>query len=220
MAIEPNSFEFNILFVLTIILIVIKLCLSIYLASRIFNKRKKSGTFEVDFLFGIFLIMLGLFVSRLLYFYYDFYLTSFDPEKLFIMPNVIIWKVANFIGSFCFFVLLLVIEKRLLKFKFKGVFAFFLLITALFQLFFPVNTSADFQFDSAIGIVSSLALLLVPAIFIYVGIKTHGLRSTSFTFVIGIVLFFIGATILSESIIAPLQMVFGEGFRIVVFSRL
>lgn len=217
MSIEPNSFEFNLLFALTIILILIKLGLSTYLAKRVINKKKTTGSFEIDFLFGIFLIMLGLLTSRLLYFYYDFYLTLFDPEKLYILPNIIVWKIANFVVSFFFVILLFITDKKLLKFKLKGVIAYFLLITALIQLIYPVYTLEDFQLISAIGMISSLAMLLVPIIFIYIGIKNPKLRTTSLIFVIGIILYFIGATIDSESIIAPLEIFFGIGFRVIVF---
>ena len=47
MTIGPNSFEYNLLYVLTLILIISKLLFSLYLAKRIIERKKERGKFEI-----------------------------------------------------------------------------------------------------------------------------------------------------------------------------
>ncbi|MFW9971649.1 MAG: hypothetical protein ACFFDF_15745 [Candidatus Odinarchaeota archaeon] len=217
MALIPYSFEYNLLFTLTIILIIAKFSLTIYLAKRVFEKAKERGKFEINFVFGIFILMLGLLISRLIYFYYDFFLTLYDQALLHIMPNIIFWKIASFISSLSFISLIFIIDRKMLKFKFKGILAYFLLGVALFQLIYPVFTAEDFQLISAVGMLGLLVMILIPALFIYIGIKRPELRKISFIFVLGAVCYFLGSIIESEFIVAPLQALFGAEFRFVIF---
>ncbi|MFX1279915.1 MAG: hypothetical protein ACFFA3_10900 [Promethearchaeota archaeon] len=217
MVLTPNSFDYNLLFSLNIILMIAKLSLTIYLAKRVLEKKRERGKFEINFIFGIFILMLGLLISRLIYFYFDFYLTFYDQDLLHLFPNIIFWKAASFISSLSFVILLYIIDKKMFRFKFKGILAYFLLGIALFQLIYPVSTAEDFQFISAVGMLGSLVMILIPALFIYIGIKRPDLRKISFIFVIGTVFYFFGSVIESEFIVAPLQAVFGDDFRFIVF---
>lgn len=217
MTLIPYSFEYNLLFTLTILLLISKFLLTIYLGSRVLKKRKERGKFEINFIFGIFILMLGLLISRLIYFYFDFYLTLYDQALLHIFPNVIYWKIASFISSLSFVILLFIIDRKMLRFKFKGFLAYFLLGVALFQIIYPVFTAEDFQLISAVGMLGSLVMVLIPALFIYIGIKRPELRKVSFIFVLGAVCYFFGSIIESEFIVAPLQAFFGVEFRFVIF---
>ncbi|MFX0023722.1 MAG: hypothetical protein ACFE9S_15450 [Candidatus Hermodarchaeota archaeon] len=217
MALIPNSFEYNLLYTLTLILMISKFLLTIYLSKRVIEKKKERGKFEINFVFGIFILMLGLLISRLIYFYFDFYLTLYDETLLHLMPNVVFWKVANFISSVSFVMLLFIIDWKMLKFKFKGILAYGLLGVALFQLIYPVASAEDFQLISAVGMLGLLIMILIPALFIYIGVKRPELRKTSFIFVLGAIFYFLGSIIESEFIVAPLQALFGANVRFIVF---
>jgi len=217
MTIAPNTFEFNLLYVLTLILITVKVLLSVFLLRRILIKKKEDGKFTMDFIFSIFILILCAAISRAIYFYYDFYLTQFDPDKLWRIPNVYYWKIAGFIGSCALSFVLFVTDKKVLSFKFKGIFAYFVLTIASIQLLWPINSSSDFIFVSSIGIYASLAAILLPIIFIYVGIKTPGLRKVCFMIVVGIIIYAIGSFLVSENILAPLREIYGSPAEITAF---
>lgn len=216
MGIQLFSLEYNILFTLTIILILSKLFLTSFLLKRILDKTKERGEFKVDFIFSMFLILLGLLISRIIYFYYDFFLTLFNPELLYIYPNVMYWKVAGLIAGSTQAVAVFFIDRILLKFKLKGIPAYILLIGRIVQFFYPINNAPDFQIASSIGSILMFILIILPVIFIYIGVKTPELRYHSFLFVLGIILYFISSIIVSEFILAPIEAFFGAGVRIII----
>jgi hypothetical protein len=88
----------------------------------------------------------------------------------------------------------------------------------LFQVIYPVNNAADFALVSAAGMFGTLVLILIPIIFIYLGLKTPSIRFYTFLFVIGIISYFIGAILLSEFIIAPMEIAYGSGIRVAIHS--
>jgi len=217
MTIQPNSFEYSILWILTIILIIAKGCFILYLVNKVHIRKKETGKLQIDFLFSVLIVIIGLFFARILYFYFDFYLTEFDPEKYYLIPNIFYWKTATFIAQFSVALFLLIFDKKVLKFRLKGIIFIIALAVALFQLFYPVKTAEDFAIISGAGMLVNFVFILPMIIFIYLGIKTPRLRASTFTFVIGLVIYFIGSMILSEIIIAPLVASYGSSIRVVVF---
>ncbi len=217
MSVQPFTLEYNTLFTLTIILIISKLVLVLFLFKRILEKTKEREEFKFDFIFIIFVIFLGLLISRLIYFYYDFFLTLFNPDLLYVYPNVLYWKVANLISNMGQVIAIFLIDKVLLKFRLKGSLSYIFLAISLIQFFYPISTAEDFQIASSIGLFVVLIMIILPIIFIYIGIKTPQLRKYSFIFVLGIAFYFIGSMIDSEFIVSPLQGIFGAQVRLVVF---
>ena len=66
MEIIPNSFEFNLFLVLTIGLVLGKILLSTYLAIKIYQRAKEREEFKVDFIFGVFILILCFMISRII----------------------------------------------------------------------------------------------------------------------------------------------------------
>ncbi len=217
MAIEPNTFEFNLLFALILIVIATKFTLSAYLLKKILDKKKSAGAFKLDFIFGVFILMICLGVSRSIYFYYDFLMTQFDPDKLWREPNVTVWKIAGFISALGVVFLLFVLDKSALHFKFKGLLAIVVFAISLVQLLYPIHNSADFKFVSSLGLLGIVAGIIIPVVFLYIGIKTPGLRKVCFLIVLGIVVYSLGSFLVSENVLAPLRKSFGSQIEVTAF---
>ncbi len=217
MALELFSFEYNLFLALTIILLCIKLVLSIYLGKMVLKRKKEIGKFQVDFLFSFFVFMVSLFVSRLVYMYFDFALTFFDPKLYPLMPNVIFWKIGAFSSAIGYIFVLFIVDKKVLKFKFKGILAYISFALAVLMLVWPVNSAQDFQIMSGLGIAIGLSGLLIFFIFIYLAIKIPGLRNTSLLIAFGLVIYAIGAAIINESLLAPLRVIYGPQIHIVLY---
>ncbi|MGV9200514.1 MAG: hypothetical protein ACOC4M_17030, partial [Promethearchaeia archaeon] len=133
MSLNPDTFEYRLFFILTVIILITKVVLAIYLGKKIHNKKKREKELKIDFIFSVFILMVCLFISRLLYTYFDFFLTQFDNQKYYIMPNILYWKIASFVAAAGFAFTLYVIDKKVLKFKLKGSLAYLYLAAALFQ---------------------------------------------------------------------------------------
>ena len=217
MAIKPNSFEYNLLFILIVIVITTTLILSAYLGKEVLKKRKEMGYLSIDFLFGNFIALSFLFISRLFYMYFDFFLTEFDTSKYYLPENIWWYKVGGLIYLMGFSFLIFVIDRNLLNFKLKGLLSYIILGIALIVFFYPVNNAADFEFISAFEALAFFIALLFPAIFFYIGTKTPGLRVISYIFAIGLLLFYVGVAIVAEFILAPLRESFGNGIQVIIW---
>ena len=217
MAIKPNTFEYNLLFTLVVIILSITLLICIYLGKKVLDKRREQGFLSFDFLFGIFSTITCLFISRVIYMYFDFYLTEFDSDKYYLSPNIWYYKIAGLIYLSGFAVLLFIIDKELLGFKIKGILAYIIIVVVIIELIYPVNSPEDFEFISALEMIAFFVGLLVPLIFIYIGVRTPGIRLISFMFAIGIILFFIGAAIVAEFILVPLKETYGTNLQITIW---
>ncbi len=217
MTIEPFSYEYNIFLILTIVLLAIKLCLSIYLGKLVQKRIKEIGSFSPDFIFGFFVFMVCLFVSRLFYMYFDFVLTLFDPNVYYLMPNIIFWKLGAFTSAMGYIVVLFIVDKKVLKFKLKGIPAYFSLVISFLTLLWPVNNAQDFQLVSALGFLIGLTGLIIFFIFIYSAIKIPGLRSASLLIAFGLVIYAVGAGLVSEAILAPLRLIYGPQIQVILY---
>jgi hypothetical protein len=197
MTLQPNTFEYNLLFYLTIILIIVKVLLSTYLGIKVLKKRKQEQ--EIEFLFAFFILLLSGVISRIIYFYFDFFLTQNNPDNY--VENVIYWKIASAIGICGSAVVMFAVDRKVLKFKLKGIFSYILIATAVIVLIYPVNTVADFNTVANIIVLSFLAIILLPAVFFYVGVKIHpSPRALSaFAIAIGIIVYMIGTIMVNET---------------------
>ena len=217
MAIIVGSFEYNLLYTLTIVLLIAKLILILYLGWEVYHKTKKAGKFSFDFQFSVLIVFVCMFFSRLLFAYYDFYLYRFDPDKLFIWPNIFVWKCATLIYSIGYANLLFTLDKRALNFKFKGILAYIVIIVGLIQFFYPVNSAEDFTFVSYFTYITNLAAIVIPIIFFYSGYKSERFRKYFYTIAIGVILYAIGANMVNETLLFPLRTAFGLEIIIVMY---
>jgi len=218
MTIEPNSFEFNLLLTLTIILLAGKLLLTLFLLKKIFENRKKTEKFEMDFVFGMFILILCFFISRLFYTYFDFFLTEFDSNKYHLPQYVIFWKLGGITYLTGTAILMFIIDKKVLKFKYKGIFAYIIIAVAIYELLYPINTAQDFEFVTIFEMIGVIVgVILFPVIFIYLGIRTPRLRMIAFTFAFGIIIYAIGSACVAEFIIESLVQGFGPNMRIIMW---
>lgn len=220
MIISPNTFEFNLFLALTIIILIVKLFLALYLLNKVRIRKKETGTLNFDFLVSICILMFCLFISRLLFAIFDFYLTQFDTSKAYLYPNIIVWKFAALSSSIGFTVILYTIDKEILNFKLKGSLAWLMIIATAIQFFYPVNTAEDFEMLGVIGIFGNIVAIIVPLIFIYTGIKIPGLRKWSFLIAIGIIIYAIGSNLVIEPVLIPLRALYGPEIQITMYFLL
>lgn len=217
MKLSPNSFEFQLFLTLTVIILVVKLVFIAYLGLKVNAKRKETGGLSLDFLTGIFLLFICLFVSRLFYLFFDFVFTQFDTSTAHLEPAITFWKLAALTANIGYIISLFVIDKKVLNFRFKGFFAYILAIAAVIQFFWPVNSPEGFQIVSTINLFAFILAVLIPIIFLYIGIKTPALRKTSFTIAFGVIIFAIGSLLTIEAISLPLRNAYGVGAVIGIY---
>lgn len=209
-----TEFEYNLFLLLTLLLLAVKLTLSIYLSEKIINKKRSQGKISMDFVFGMFIFMVCLFISRIFYMVFDFVLTGLDPDKFYLMPNILFWKFGVFIGTFGFAFLIFILEKKALQFKTKGILSYFSIAMGLIILLWPVNTSDDFSFVSGLGFITSAPALIILIIFVYIGIKVPGLRKMTLAVVFGFIIYASGMVIVSEYILVPAREIFGPDIHV------
>jgi hypothetical protein len=210
MAIVPNTPEFTFLFILVIINLAVKMTFAIYLGSKVARRNKEKGKFEFDFLFSVFIVAVGAFISRSIYLYYDFVLVQFNEANLWIYPNVVYWKWGGLIGALGLITVLYTIDKKVLNNKFKGIIAYYALTVILIQFFWPINTKEDFEFASSLMLFGLIAFAVIPVIFLYLAVKTPGLRGICLLMFFGILIYAGGSFIVSENFLAPIREAFGE----------
>ena len=217
MAIEPNSFEFNLFYAITIIVMVIKVILIVFLAKKMYDRKKETGKITYGFITSVFVLFLCLLVSRILYFYFDFYLTKFDPNKYYTYPAIIVWKIALFISMIGYANFLFVIDQKVLGFKFKGVFSYAIIIFASIGVLYPVNSEKDFEFISILFLVANVVAIVIPIVFFYIGTKAVEYRIAAYLVAIGVILYAIGANIINEFMFVIWVDMFGTQMRLVVY---
>ncbi len=218
MIILPNSFEYNLFLNLTLILLSVKIILTIYLLIEILRRRKKEGgKLQVDFVFAIFVFMICLIISRVVYMIFDFKLTYFNAETYFKFPNYVFWKIGLFIGVIGFAFVIFIIDKKALKFKLKGILSYFPIAIGLIILFWPVNSSQDIIFMSFLGIISTVSGLLLISLFIYLGITIQPLRKISFLITFGFLLYAFGSVLVSEFVLEPARVIYGPQIHIIAY---
>lgn len=220
MKVEPNSLEFNVFLILIIILLIFKLTLVFYLCIEVNRQKKKTGVISFDFLFSILLLFICLFISRILYLFFDFYLTQFDTSKAHLEPTITVWKFASLSAFIGYTIVLFTIDKKVLDFKLKGLLAYIMSIAAIIQFVYPVSSPEDFEVVSTIGALGNIVAITIPIIFFYIGIKTPGLRRTSFLIAFGVIIFAIGSNLAVEPILAPVREAYGLTGQITMYFLL
>lgn len=220
MALEPHTFEFNLFLILTIILIVAKLFTVIYLGVKIYIRKKETGKITLGFITSIFILFVCLLISRILFTLWDFFLTEFDPSRFYIMPNIIYWKIGAFLNAFGYMVVLYTIDKKIFDFKFKGLFAYIVIIVGIVQIVYPTNSEQDFDVISTISLFSNVISIVFPVMFFYIGFKSpqsSGYRKPALLIAIGVIIYAVGTNLTVEALILALEGVFGANARITIY---
>jgi len=217
MALKPGSFEFNLFLTLTLILLASKLILCFYLLLQIYRRKKETGKITFSFITSAFVLMVCLFISRLIFAYWDFFLTEFDPNKFYTYPNVVYWKCASLTMAIGFSAFFFALDKNILKFKFKGVLAYIMLTVGLIQLFYPIKDLQDFYVMASFAFILNLLAIAIPIIFIYIGKNAPQYRKSAYLIALGTIIYAIGTNIVIESFLAFLERIWGTNTRIIVY---
>ncbi len=200
----PDGYEIP--FVFTIIILV-KIIMGMFLLVRL-SRVRKENVFATMFMSCVMFVMFCWMVSRVFYMVFDYFLTEFVPELYYIEPNIWFWKIGSLLSAIPVGVLLLVIDRKILQNKFKGIFAYITFAGALIQFFYPVSSSADFSLVSTIGAIAGVAGFLVPVLFLWIGAKTPGLRKVAWAIAIGTIIYTVGNSLPNDTFI-NLLMSFG-----------
>mgnify|MGYP006288605489 CR=1 FL=1 len=96
--------------------------------------------------------------------------------------------------------MLFTVDRKILQFKFKGIFAYVLLAAAIIQIVYPTSTPSDFDLISTIGVIGSLAAFMIPIFFFYIGAKT-GMKKIAWTIAFGTIVYTIGSSLVGETFI-------------------
>jgi len=164
--------------------------------------------------------MLCLFISRILYSIFDFTLTRFDTSRAHLEPTITVWKFAALTANIGYIIVLFTIDKKVLDFKLKGILAYLLAVATIIQFVYPVSSPEDFEVVSTIGAFGNILAVTIPIIFFYIGIKTPGLRKTSFFIAFGVIIYAIGSNLTIEAILGPVRAMYGLTGQITMYFLL
>ena len=217
MIFEISTSELDILFVLSIILVAVKITLLAILSKKEIDHVKETGKLIFGFVFSVIVLMICLAISRIIYMQFDFILTRLDANSFYEVPNVWYWKTATLIDSAGFSIFIFVTDYRIFKFKFKGLFAYIMMTFATTLFFYPVNTKADFDFLSTFLLSANCVAIIIPIFFLYLGLTRSPYQIPSLGIAFGIFFYAIGASITTESLITALISIFGEIARLIVY---
>jgi len=216
--VTPGSFEYDLFLVLTIILIVTKGILLLFVGRKLIIKKKEEGRFSIDFKFGIFILILSFLLSRLFFTYFDFFLTKFDSSQYYVFPNYLFWKIGMVISCIGIGIMLYITDKKVLNFRLKGTIAIIAFLGGIIILIYSVEGPEDFAFISGISIITNGAIAILLIFFIYVAIKTPGaVRRNALFIVIGGLSYAIASLLVNEAILTQLRTIFGEEIHIFIF---
>lgn len=196
----PDGYE--LIFIFTLVIVLVKFIIVLFLAIKIARKRRQEKSFSFAFLASVLFLIICWLVSRLCYIYFDFFLTKFVVARYPEFPNIWFWKAGSFIAAIGVAAVVWTVDRKILQNKFKGILAIIMIVASVIQLVYPVNNSADFDFVSMIGIVGSLGAFLIPILFLWIGIKTPGLRKVALAIVFGTIIYVLGNSLPNSNILA------------------
>ncbi len=198
----PIRDGFELIFIFTLVIVLVKLALVVFMSIKIARKRREEKSVSFAFLASVLFLMICWLVSRLCYIYFDFFLTKFYTYLYYVSPNIWFWKAGSFIAAIGVAVVVWTVDRKILQNKFKGVLAIIMIAAAVTQLVYPVGDKSSFDTVSLIGIVGSLGAFLIPILFLWIGIKTPGLRKIAFAIVFGTIIYVLGNSLPNSNILA------------------
>ena len=212
-----NSIELLLRLIFTIKLLIAQLLIALYLLIKIKNREKESKRINFEFSFIIFILMVWLSISLVLYAHFNFNLTHFNPNKYHLYPYVFVWKLASLISFIGYTIVLYIIDKEVLDFRIKGIPAYIVVVVAITQFLWPVSQPEDFEFIATLGIIGMVVAIVITIIFFNIGKKTPGLRLASYLIALGVLVYVIGSSLLVETIVIQLEVVFSAEIRVFLY---
>lgn len=218
MTISPGSFVFGLILGLTIFIMVVQAGIFVYLGRRILEKRKEKEIVSFDFIFGVFLLILFLLIARIFYSIFDFYYTQFDQSLYYISPNIWFWKMGEVFTGIGPAILIFIIDKKILGFKFKGILSYILIAGIIAGFVYPVSNTFDFQMVSSIGLISGFGAAIIPIIFIYIASKSTGeVKKIAILILVGFILYIVGSLLVLDNLVTFLVSLYGSNMQIVLY---
>ena len=150
-------------------------------------------------------------------FYFDFFLTGFNPSLYYRWPNFIYWKFGNLIGLSGLAYMYLALERRFFTFKGKTGLIYILVGAILLQFIYPIRIKEDYELASALYMIPIFIGVIILAVFIYAGINIPSFRKNTLLLGTGIILYMIGGFIVSEEFLGPTRDIFGDIIQIPIF---
>ncbi len=209
--------DINIFLILTIIFVVGLAILEMFICVKVVEHKRRMGSTKFGFIHGVLVLILCVLVGRLFYMWFDFGLTRFVAATYYLFPNIWFWKTAGLISTGGYAIFIFTTDYRVLKFRFKGIFAYIMLGFSIFQFFYPVDSKEAFNLVSTIDLISNIVTIVIPAFFFYVGNKPTPVQIAARSIGWGVIIYAIGANIQIEALIVALNGVFGEQARMVVY---
>jgi hypothetical protein len=202
----------------TLITILIKLILTIYIGYRIQLKKRETGVEGLEFIKAVMVMLFTLFLSRVFLTVFDYHYTKLDMNLYPYEPQIWFWKIGQVIATLGQAYVVFILDKKLFQFKFKGIISYLMIYGAIMLLIFPVHDLSDFEKISVLSVISMIGIAILPIAFINIALKSSGeIRKTAWMIVWGILLFIIGSIVINASILNALQENFNRSFDVLMF---
>jgi hypothetical protein len=101
-----------------------------------------------------------------------------------------------------------VVDKKILQRKFKGILTIIMIAGAIMVMIIPINSLEDFALVSTVSMIPQLGVVIVPFVFISLGLKSTGeLRQTSWMIVLASIFLAVASIIVNAGIVNALNTV-------------
>lgn len=215
MAIVAGTLEYYTVFVATSIIVVIKATMVVFVGIQR-HKKIKEGSMGTPFVTALFILLLCMLLARVSFMAWDFNIKLLDSYYL--HPGLWFWRVGMFLTSVGMAYLVFVTDRKILNFKFKGMFAYLVLAGGLFVLFFPINSMGDYTLVSTLSIIPTAGLLVVLIVFINIAIKTSGdVRKTAVIIILAFILYAISGLLVNAGLISMLTDALGQDITVFMY---
>jgi len=218
-AIIAGSFAFNVIFILTLFIVVLKAILIAILVKTIFQKKKKEQIAGLYFIYGIISTLAGLLIGRIFFIFFDFHYTKFNTNLYYLLPQIWFWKLGCLFSSGGLAIFIFLLDLKVLNKKYKGVFGYITLISSLIVFCYPVHSEFDFQITSWLLIFPNLSIFFIGILFLNIGRRLTGeIKKRAFIMFTAIVLYGIAVFIVNAGLIATLSSLFGENTDLIMYT--
>jgi small-conductance mechanosensitive channel len=125
------------------------------------------------------------------------------------------WKIAQLIVGCGLAYIVFVIDRKILGFKFKGIFAYIIIAGSIIMIIWPVSTKDDFAAMSSMSILPQLGMFVVFFVFLNIARKSSGrVRKTAVIIILAFVLYTVAALLVNAGLVSAIQIAFGESAAI------
>ena len=189
-----------------------------YMLRTIMIRRKEGQMVSTWFLWAFFTLIFCLFISRIFYVIFDFFLTKFDMNTYYIAPNYWYWKLGNLFSGLGLTYMVFALDRRLLQFKLKGIVELFMIGGLIAVMLYPINSMDDFNFVSILYVIPLFGIVVLPAIFIKIARQSTGdLRKISFSIIFGILLYSIASFAVNAAIVIEINEAAGKSMDVLLY---